>query len=168
MKDACVVRGAEPGADGARDARDLGERHLLREQIRERAPLDELHRDELAILVIADVVRPEDVRMRHAARELHLAPQHLDLLARPREARLEDLDCDLLVELDVVREIDVPHPAAAQHAEDVVALADDGQVVAEGERRWPGGERRVLGRRSLQGGSPDPRRERPRPYFSIL
>jgi len=123
------VRGVccrEPGADVEAVSDHVLEREpaLAREQRSEHLALDELHRQEAIAAVFADVVGARDVLVRHASRELHLAPEALDHVGGG-ELFLQHLERDDLVELAVSRAVDGAHRACAEHPEELVAPAEE-------------------------------------------
>ena len=87
-------------------------------------PVDVLHRDEVGVLELAAVEDADHVRVLEAGRRLGLAAEALDELLVLGEAVVEDLDRDLAIELGVVGEPDVGHPARADLALELVALVD--------------------------------------------
>ena len=88
-------------------------------EIRQRAALDELP-DEVAALAVAEVVvESDDVRMREGRRGVDLA-QHP---GRHAAALGDDLERDTFARAAVEGLEDLGEPAAAEAAEDLVALA---------------------------------------------
>ena len=136
VDDPVPVRGAECGEDlaGVVD-RDL-DRGLPAgdDQLLQRAPVEELHRDVVGALRLAAVVDRDDVRMGEPGGVLRLAPEALHERVVRRVAVVEDLDRDAAAELLVLREVDVRHAARAQLPLDAVAAVEDGadQRVGDG------------------------------------
>ena len=97
------------------------------DEVLERLPLHELHRDEVEPVHLAEVVGPDDV----AVGDL---PRQPDLLLEPlqrRRLRLrcihsQRLDRDQLAQLLVPGAVHDPHPAHAEHALDLVPAGERG------------------------------------------
>ena len=128
VDDPVPVRGAECGEDlaGVVD-RDL-DRGLPAgdDQLLQRAPVEELHRDVVGALGLAAVVDRDDVRMREPGGVLRLAPEALHERVVGRVAVVEDLDRDPAAELLVLGEVDLRHPARTELADDAIATVEDG------------------------------------------
>ena len=138
MQDALVVRGGEPRAELARDL-DRLVRRKPPDAPQERGQVlavDVLHREEVPSLDLADVVDAADVGVGDAAREAHLGVEALEPGRLGRELRRQELQGDGLAELEVVGAVDLAHAAAADEADDAVALAEDraGREAAAVER----------------------------------
>ena len=91
------------------------------DELLERAPVEELHRDVVGLLGLAAVVDRDDVRMVESRSVLRLAAETLDELVVVRVAAVEDLDRDPTPELLVLGEVDVGHPTRPELALDPVA-----------------------------------------------
>ncbi|HEV2764706.1 MAG TPA: hypothetical protein VGV38_17130, partial [Pyrinomonadaceae bacterium] len=109
----------------------------------------ELHRKEVLPLGLADVVDAADVSVRHLPREAHLLVEARERRAVARDALGQELQRDRLLELQVVRAVDLAHAAATQEADDAVAPGehrprDEARVVNRGGRG--GGVQGVQGR----------------------
>ena len=131
----------EPGGVGGREAfagrdqrgQDLGPRAITGGQPRAQGRAgDELHRHEGPAIVIADLEHGHHVRVGELGHRECLAAQPI---GRPRA--VVELDRDNAIELAIMRQVDGPHPARAEHALDLVAVRDD----------RPGDQRRVDRRR---------------------
>ena len=94
------------------------------DQVLERGALDVLHRDPVAPVGLAAVVDADHVRVLEPGRGLRLAAEALDELRVLGEALVQELERDPAVEHRVVGEPDVRHPAAAEAADQRVAVAD--------------------------------------------
>jgi hypothetical protein len=132
------VRGADAGADRARDREHAGDgQRLARDPRGERFAVDELHGQHAFAVEVAEIVDARDVGMRDPARELDLAAEPLERPRRSRQLGPQDLERDRLVELEVARLVDVAHSAGAQQPDDLVARADRPLRCVEGrlERR---------------------------------
>ena len=116
--------------------------HPPLDQVLERRAVDVLHRDEVSAVERAAVEDPDDVRVLEAGGSLCLALEALHELGVLREVVVQDLDRDLAVELGVVREPDVGHPARADLAVQAVALVDDGAALRLSHWSSPGGSTR--------------------------
>ncbi len=147
-----VVRGGEAGADLARDLGGplLGEAADPLQQQRQVLAVDQLHRQEHAAVVLADVVDAADVAVRHLARDAHLVVELRQPLRILGDGRRQELQRDVLAEAQILGAVDLAHAAAADQAEDAVAL---GQQRARRERL--AGRRQLLdrpaGRRDADG-----------------
>ncbi len=91
------------------------------------------------------IERARDVRVRHAARELHLATKALGDSRRVRDLALQHLQRDDLVELAIQNLVDCTHSADAEQTQNLVAVADDLRRAGE---RWCRVVRRVHHRRN--------------------
>jgi hypothetical protein len=126
VDDTAGVRGHQPGAQRVRHLHAL----VLRqppdplEERRQVLAVDELHRDEGDAVGLTDVVDPADVRVRHLAGGADLVVEPGDGGAVAAERLGQELQRHLLVELHVVGAVDLPHPAAAEQAQDAVAPRD--------------------------------------------
>ena len=133
MDDAGRVRRREARADLLGDRLEPRPRHRRRADLaRQRLAVDELHRQELLALVLADVEHARDVAVLDPARQLHLAAKPLErVVGQPGAQHLER---DALVELGVERLVDAAHAAAAEPAHDAIATGDELGVLADGRR----------------------------------
>ena len=103
-------------------------------------------------MVLADVVDAADVAVRHLARDAHLVVELGEPLRILGDGRRQELQRDALSEAQILGAVDLAHAAAADQAEDAVAL---GEQRARGERfaggpgadddSQPGRERRARG-----------------------
>src|SRR5690606_33552140 len=80
-----------------------------------------LHRDEHAVVVLADVVNRHDVRVREPRERLSLAFESQSAGASVDHLRAQHLDGDLAVELGVMRCVDRAHAAGATQLHDDIA-----------------------------------------------
>ncbi len=110
-----VMSIARPGSSGPSS----------RDQLLERAALEELHRDVVGAVELAAVEDLDDVGVLQAGGGARLAAEALDELRVGGEAAVEDLQRDLAAELGVLGAVDVGHAAAADALDDRVALVDD-------------------------------------------
>ena len=110
--------------DDLRRPRASGSRPRRADEARERLAVDELHREELLPLVLADVERAGHVAVRDAARELRLLPEAREDPGRVDQLAAEHLERDDLVELRVARPVHRTHPARAEEAQDLVATRE--------------------------------------------
>ena len=129
MDDAARVQRRERGQNLEADRDRLG--HVQRtasQLVRQRLTLEQLHGDEQAAGVFADLVNLTDVGMVDAGRRARFTPQTLArrLVAGERRDRLQR---DHALEALVARLVHHPHAALAE-------LARDG-VVPESRRRLP-------------------------------
>ena len=126
VENALLVRRGEPRRHLPRDV----ERLVLREapdaaeERRQVLPVHELHRQEVLSLGLADVPHAADGRVRDLARHTDLAVEALQALGVALERAGQELEGDRLLELQVVRAVDLAHPAAAEETDDAVALAE--------------------------------------------
>ena len=100
--------------------------------------VDQLHRQEHAAVVLADVVDAADVAVRHLARDAHLVVELGEPLRILGNGRRQELQRDGLAEPQILGTVDLAHAATADQPEDAVAL----------------GEQRTRGHRIA--GGPDP------------
>ena len=88
----------------------------------ERVALDELHRDEDALVQRARVVDGDDVGVRQARHRLGLAQQPRPALgARPRPPARQ-LERDAPIQLGIIRRVDHAHAAAPDRAQHLIAV----------------------------------------------
>src|SRR6185312_1649213 len=100
-------------------------------------PVDELHRDEHLIAKGADVVDGDDVGVRQARDGLRLAQRALPPLAHADavlDARAQQLDGDLVIQLGIEGGVDLAHPAAPQESQ--YDVATDARPPRERRRHW--------------------------------
>ncbi len=98
--------------------------------LRQRGPLDELHREVLLALVLADLVDRHDVGMVEVGRRLGLGAEPLDVAARGEAAGEDHLERDDPVERRLPRLVDDPHPAPGDLLQQLVVAE-----VADGRQR---------------------------------
>jgi hypothetical protein len=101
-----------------RAARRLGE------PLAQRLALDEFHRQEDLLAVRAHVVHGDDVGVRQASERLGLAQEASAADRVAAEARSQELERELAIELGVVGGVHHPHAARAEPREDHVAPDD--------------------------------------------
>ena len=168
VQHALVVRRGEARAHLARDLDRLvlGKPPDAAQERGQILAVDVLHGEEVPPLDLADVVDAADVGVRDAARVAHLGVEALDPGRLRGELRRQELQRDGLAELQVVGAVDLAHAAAADEADDAVALGEDrpGSKAAAIER-GRGGE---SGRRGypMRPAAPRPRPPRALPVRS--
>jgi hypothetical protein len=116
--------------------------HPALDEVLERRSVDVLHGDEVGAVESAAIEDPDHVGMLKARRRLSLALEALHELGVLRVLVVQDLDRDLAVELGVVREPDVGHPARTDLAVERVTLVDDGALASLSHRSPPAGSSR--------------------------
>jgi hypothetical protein len=126
VEDALLVCRGEPRRHLPRDVQGLVLRETPdpAEERRQVLPVHELHRQEVLPLGLADVPHAADGRVRDLARHADLAVKALQALGVALERAGQELEGDRLLELQVVRAVDLAHPAAAEETDDAVALAE--------------------------------------------
>ena len=112
-------------------ALSCGSRPIALQQPGEILAVDVLHRQEDAAVGLADVVDAADVAVRHLARDAHLVVELRERCGSLGDGRRQELQRDRLAEREVVGAVDLAHAAAADQADDAVAL---GQQRAGGDR----------------------------------
>ena len=100
-----------------RIASSIGKLPLALQPRAQRLALDERHHVEEQPAGVAAVEQRQDVRMLQLRRRLDLGEEPLGA-ERGAEVRMQDLDRDVAVVLEVVREIDGRHAAGAELALD--------------------------------------------------
>ena len=110
---------ASAGQDTLEHARDLRHRQPP-DRRAQRAPLDVLHRDVRDAVLLEVIVDGHDVRMIERARDAGLAHEPLRRPLAPAGSA-EFLERDVSVQVQLPREIDDRHAAAAELLEDLVA-----------------------------------------------
>lgn len=131
-------------ADGARDlpqhAHGAARRDAPRaDLVRQRAALDEVHREEDGAVHLADLVHRDDVGMAQPRQRLRLLLEPPQELTEHEVAGAQHLHGDDAPQALLPRPVDDPHAAATELAEDLV-------VVRQPRRR----ERRLLGLRGAR------------------
>ena len=124
MEYALVVCGGEPGAQLTGDLVGLPLRQAA-DAAKERCEIltvDVLHRDEVMAVDFTDVVDTADVRMRYLPGVAHFGVKALEKACVPREARRQELERDGLSELEILSAIHLAHSAAAEEADDAIAI----------------------------------------------
>ena len=116
----------EPFRDLARDPERAleGERAVPLQDLAQRSAVDEVHRQESELLVLADVVDADDAAMRDLPGEHELAAEALDDGRVGREVGPQDLQGDRNAELLVERPVHHPHPAQTHQPVQTVASRD--------------------------------------------
>jgi hypothetical protein len=142
VDDAAAVGGGEAPTGGEEHGDDLAPGVRASQPLAEREALDELHGDEDLVAVGADVEEGDDVGVRELGHGLGLAQEAGAaevLLLAAGEARVQELDGDLAVELGVIGGIDHAHAAGAEAAEDDEAaeLGRDVLARARAAPLWP-------------------------------
>ncbi len=162
VEHALLVRRGEPRRHLPRDVQGLVLREPpdAAEERREVLPVHELHRQEVLTLGLADVPHAADGRVRDLPRHAHLAVEALEAPGVALERARQELEGHGMLELQVVGAVDLAHPAAAEEADDAVALAEDGagREALPGTGAGPG----RAGRAGSGGVSRGRRRVRPR------
>ena len=90
----------------------------------ERRAVDVLHHEREQILVLDEVVDARDVAVVPAEHQLRLAPEPAADIGVAHEARVQRLDRDGALALQVGGAVDDAHAALAEHAVDLVAVGD--------------------------------------------
>ena len=136
MDDVARVRVRQRVSDLAREPNRLvyRERSVARDAAAQRLTRDVRHHKEERALPLTRVVEGEDVRMLQAREERDLATKALGRLT-VGDFGVDELERDLTVVPNVMREVDGRHPASADLAFDLVASGDDCALLAgRGER----------------------------------
>src|SRR6185369_4915972 len=92
---------------------------LAMEDLAERLPVHELHRDEDRVAGGPDLVDRDDVRVVERGRRARLLLEALPAVRVGGELRREDLDRDLASEPRVARAVDLAHSSRAERREDL-------------------------------------------------
>ncbi len=152
VDDARAVRLGEALGDLRGEVEELARRNGLRgDELAQRAPLDQLHRDVRRFAGCADVVDRQDVRVvqrRGRPRLLLEAPPPLGIRGALGG---QDLDRDVAAEPLVPRAVDLAHPSRAERREDLVGA--ELRSVCE---RHPIGRHSTSARHARRPGSPGP------------
>ena len=114
------VAGDLGGAIGVEDA-------LRADEIGQAAAVDELHDDEVGVVLLAPVEDADDVGMVEVRRGLCLAAEPLDERGVGREIGKQDFDRDGSIEQAITSEEDVGHPTAGQASLELVPAVEDGR-----------------------------------------
>jgi hypothetical protein len=112
MDDPVGMRLGEPAGDLRSKAESRGEiERALVEQAPERPPMDELHDDPVAVLVLDDVVDVDDGRVVEAGAGRGLLPEALPEPGALQDLRQNVLECDRALETFIPGAPDPPHAA---------------------------------------------------------
>ena len=127
VQQALRVRGRQPLGDLAADVGRLveGEAADAPQQRRQVLAVHELHREEVLSFRLADVPHAADRGVRHLPRRAHLRVEPLEPVRVAFEGARQELEGDRLLELQVVRAIDLAHSAPAEQPHDPVAPGED-------------------------------------------
>ena len=127
MNDAAVVRGLQRVGDLACDGDRVTHREGARPQsVRERAPLDELHDEELRAVGGAgrtrflEPIERGNVRMTETGENLRLALEAFDTFRVVRRRGGQGLDRHIATEPRIARAIHLPHAPGAQRRADFI------------------------------------------------
>ena len=119
MDQAVVVNDLKGGERLDRKRDGLPDRHRpAQNPIGKRLAVEQLHRDEERIAFLADLEDLTDVRMvdcRRGSRLVDKPPPRLAILGRR-----DELQCNLAIQTDVARAIDLAHPSGAEEREDFI------------------------------------------------
>jgi hypothetical protein len=124
MQDALLVGGRQTGADAARDLdcfvlRQTPDSPEQRGQV---LSVDVLHGKVGVAVQLADVVDPANVGMGDLERDADLVQEALVAVRVPRQRPGQELQRHGLAQFEVVRAVDLAHPAAPEQADDAVAV----------------------------------------------
>ncbi len=145
VHDARAMSGPESRRHLPQDRQAVGDREssITPELLGQRLAVEQLHGEEhdlvgragphitgLALsavegLVAEDVVNPAHVRMRHLAREVHLALEHRDRALVLGDAREDRLERYAFVQLEILGFVELAHAALRDIADDAEAQGDD-------------------------------------------
>ena len=134
MDDALLVRGFEGFGNLLRDRQRLVDRNRsLRDPVRERRPLDQLHDERLHAVRLLEAVDVRDVRMIERGEDLRLAFEPRQAIRIGGEEVRKHLQRDVAIEPRVPRPIHFPHAASPKQRENLVraeaAAGVQGQTV---------------------------------------
>ena len=121
MRDSSCVRGFERAGDLQGQGDDLVERHPSTCQLlAQRLAGHELGGDEVDAGLLPDLINGDDVGMIGGRGGARLAFEALDQLRVRRELQGEEFERNAAVELRVVGQINLAHPAHSEQREDVI------------------------------------------------
>jgi hypothetical protein len=121
MDEACCFGGRECRGDLDRDLDRLGERRLTaRHPLPQRDPVDELRGDEMLLANLPDIVNGEDIRMIERRRRARLVLEPLAQVLVIANGSGKNFQRDGTLQLAVVREIHLTHPARTNERTDLV------------------------------------------------
>ncbi len=134
VHDARLVRLGKPACDLERDVKRGRDRErAVGEHLAQRLPLDELHRDEDAPLVLADLVHRRDVWVRDRGRGARLAEHPLSPIVVRLERRRQYFERDRAAQRLVLSPVDDAHPPLAEPPEN--PKVSDARRVRRRQRR---------------------------------
>jgi hypothetical protein len=122
MDEVDLVGGVERLRDGLEEPQRAGSLELSRDdEVLQRGPPHEAHRDEQGAVDLAGLVDGDDVRVVDGRLDLPLAAEPLAERLVGAQLRREDLERDEALERDLSRGVDDPHSAVAEDALDAIA-----------------------------------------------
>ncbi len=127
MQHAPLVRGREARAELPRDVERLVRRQPpdALQKGREILAVDVLHREVLLPVDLGDVVDAADVGVRNLPGDADLGVKAIEAILVRGQMPRQELERHGLTELQIVRAVDLAHAAAAEQADDPVALGED-------------------------------------------
>ena len=121
MQDATLVRRPDRIGEGNRNPEQPIERHPAgRDQLVQRLPVNELHRQEGCLAGLIDRVQRDDVRVVERGNGARFALEAGAALGVSTEAVGKDFDGDIAVQAGVPSAIDLAHPARTNGARDLI------------------------------------------------
>jgi predicted DNA-binding WGR domain protein len=140
MDDTALMSGGEPQGQLSNDLDRLVGRQMSLgvEQFFQRQARHEIHADQPDFAVTHEIVDAHDMRARNLTREQELLAESFERVGTAGQLRTQQFQCDVDIELDVVRLIDDAHAAHAEQAHDAEAVGDDVAGTQVGHRQHAG------------------------------
>ncbi len=156
MDDALFVRGVERVGDFDAERQQQSERQgLFRDAVLEGLALQKLHRDEIAAVVLGNVVNRADARMIQRGSGAGFAPETLEGVGIALQFRREEFQGHAAAQIQILSDVDHTHSATTEPVDDAVVrdgLADQwggfshaGSILWRGQRQVNGGHRSPAG-----------------------
>ena len=128
MNDPFTVSELGRGEDLLDESHGVGNTHSPLDQILQRGAVDVFHGDEVGIAEGASIEHSNHVGVLQTRSRLCFALEPLDELGILSKAIVEDLDCNLAVQLRVGSQPDIGHTTSADLSDQLVALIHNGSL----------------------------------------